>query len=196
MKTFNKIFAALLIITMASCSSMKITSDKNAGFDFNSISTYKIEYAFDGENSNMLMNELMQARIHESLDHELNQRGLSAGNDPEIIITYSSEIDAKKNYSTNSTYMGGPYYGGRGRYYGGYGIGSSYSTTNEYTTYDGKLIISMYDAESGKLLWYAGGEKQLKMNSKKADEKIAKAISKIMEEFPLEKIDSSLAINK
>jgi hypothetical protein len=57
-------------------------------------------------------------------------------------------------------------------------------------------LYRCFDAESGKLLWYSGGEKELKMNSKKADEKIAKAISKIMEEFPLEKIDGSLAINK
>ena len=80
--------------------------------------------------------------------------------------------------------------------YGGYGMGSSHSTTHEYTTFDGKLIISMYDADSGELLWYSGGQKQLNMNAKKADEKIAKAISKIMEEFPLEKLEGTLASNK
>jgi len=195
MKTLGKIFSILIVISLASCSSMKITSDRNDKYDFSNIESYRIEYAYDEKNSNYVINELLQDRIYASLNEELIARGLLTSEDPDIIITYSTDVDARKNYSTNSTYMGGgPYY--YGRYYGGYGMGSTFSTTNEYLTYEGKLVISMYEQSTGKLLWYSGGQKELNLNGKNSEANLAKAISKIMEEFPLEKIDNSLTSNK
>ena len=58
---------------------------------------------------------------------------------PDIILLWSVNVDMQRSYSTHTNYSGGGYMGYRGRY-GGYGMGSSYSTTQVHDAIIGVLI--------------------------------------------------------
>lgn len=184
MKTKNLLFGVLLIVFSA-CTTTKVVSDYNEKFDFNNVQTYKIVIDENTHNSNVMINDLNRARIESSINNQMNNRGLTESETPDVYVYYNMGVEHKKNYSTSSSYYS-PHYGRRG-YGGGYGHG--HSSTQEYTTTDGNLTISIHCPVSDELLWYGAGVKSIDGKSKKKDQELDKAIDKIMDELPIMKLE-------
>lgn len=185
MKTKYMIWGVLLTV-ISSCTTTKVVSDYSEKFDFENVQTYKIVVNEDAKNSNVMVNDLNRARIETSIESQLNSRGLTESETPDVYIYYSMGVEHKKNYSTSSSYYS-PHYGRRG-YGGGYGHG--HSSTQEYTTSDGNLSIAMHCSETDELLWYGSGVKSIDGKSKKKEQKLDEAIDKIMDELPMQKLEN------
>lgn len=169
---------------LASCTSTKIVTDSVNNVDFSAYKTVKIEYQ-PNEGSQQI-DPINAQRIESAIQKQTQERGLSEAKEADVKIVWGVGIDIQKNYSTNSTYYGNRGYGYRGRI-GGYGYGSGYSTTHEYTTRTGTFQVALIDSSTDQVIWLGSASENINGNKKKADEKINIIIEKVFKEFPIKK---------
>ena len=167
---------------------MKVATDYDREVSFANYQTYAIlQNDIKDKNTELVFNQLNRSRIEKALERNLESHGLSWSENPDMLVTYSLGANVKSNYSTSATHMdmGGPW---RGRYLSGGGMGSTQSTTHEYNTVEGQLMVSLIDAQTNKLLWYSAVSNEITGNGKKAEKMINDVMVKIFESFPYDQI--------
>jgi len=127
----NLLFIFLAGILLASCSSLKVTSDYDKTVNFSDYKT--LEYWGWAEDSDQILNRFDKERIESAFGAEFKKRGIDVvkKGQGDMIVTLFIVTEEKTQKSATTTSMGGMY-GGYGRYYGygpGYGWGGGYSTT-------------------------------------------------------------------
>jgi uncharacterized protein DUF4136 len=187
MKFLAYLFTLTILVSMISCSSIKVLSDKDDSVDFTKYKTY--QYYGWAEESNKLLTRFDQERIEAAFGEELDKRGLShVEENGDLIITLYIVTEKKTKTTANTTTMGGFY--GYGGYYGfgpayGWGPASSHTTYNEYDYTVGTLIIDVYDATDKKLVWESVAKGTINENTKGREERIQKVVAQIMDEYPV-----------
>jgi uncharacterized protein DUF4136 len=186
-----------VMIILAGCSSIKVTSDYDSTVDFTQFKTF--EYYGWAKESNKILNQLEQERIENAFGKELRARGLSGvekGDGGDLIITLYVVTEQKTSTTANTTTtgmgMGGYGYGGYHGYGPAYGWGGSsmHSSTTTYSERDytvGTIVIDVYDAKEKKLIWESIGSGTIK-ESKTSEEKERNttiAVKKIMAAYPI-----------
>ncbi|WP_114325091.1 DUF4136 domain-containing protein [Candidatus Colwellia aromaticivorans] len=189
----KKIFAAVLLITVASCSTTyeaKVDFDKNSKVDTLNYKT------FAWLSSGKIMappadiNPVMKQRVDEEIEKAFMAKGYQLIDDAEkadFAISYTvGNRDKIKVSSYPTTYntgfgWGGSYYGGR---YGGmYGTQMSTEThVRQYT--EGKLAIDVYDVKSHQPAWHGWAVKRITSDDKEAPSSMIKDIvNKVVTQF-------------
>lgn len=165
------------MITAASCSSVKISSDfdRTAGF-----STYKT-YSFTEEALNLAVDDLNRKRLFTAIESELAAKGFTKSeSNPDVMIDIKLKGEQKQTATATNT--GGYGYGYR------YGWGGGFSTTTiNYDTYvDGTLFIDMIDAKKNQLVWQGRGTKTIEPDAseKKREQNINYAVKQIFMKYP------------
>lgn len=183
---------AILLMSIASCSTIKVTSDYDKSVDFTQYKTF--EYYGWAEESDKLMNDLDKRRIEEAFATEFKTRGLTpveSGGDLIVALFIVVEQKTQTTASTNTTGMGGGYGGYYGGYYGngpGYGWGGNTHSTTTVSTYDyevGTLVCDVFDKGNESLIWEGIGRKTIDEKKETRDENIPKAVAAIMETYPV-----------
>jgi len=191
MKTKN-IFILFVFATMLiSCGpTINVVSDYDTTTDFNNIETYKIIYDTASTKSNIVINDLNKERIDRYLKSDLQMKGLRENNNnPDVIIKYTTNATIETEISTNGSISGSGY--GRIGYRSGYASGTRTATIENNTI--GTLKVEMIDNETGKMIWYAAGTKEVVGNSsgEKAEKAVKESVSQIMSKFPVNKLVAS-----
>ena len=171
------LFLAIVLITVASCSSVKISSDfdRTAGF-----STYKT-YSFTEEALNLAVDDLNKKRLFTAIESELAAKGFTKSeSNPDVLIDIKLKGEQKQTATATNT--GGYGYGYR------YGWGGGFSTTTiNYDTYvDGTLFIDMIDTKKNQLVWQGRGTKTIEPDAseKKREQNINYAVKQIFMKYP------------
>jgi hypothetical protein len=176
-------FLLVLGIVLAGCSTFKIADDYDPSADFASFHSYAWAPAeSEAPKDPRVENDLLEARVHESVDAELSAKGFSlatAGATPDFWVTYHAALEAKIDVTTiQQSY---PYYRGYSRWGG-------YSETYVRQFDEGTLILDVIDPETEKLIWR--GSAQARVNDSSTPEKRSKrvrdAVAAILERFPPE----------
>lgn len=166
---------SVIVFAVASCSTIKVTSDydKTAGF-----ATYKT-YMFTDEAMNLPVDELNRKRLITAVEKELSVKGFTkVESNPDVIIDL--RIKAEQKQTATATTTGG--YGYRYGWRGGYS-----STSINYDTYtDGTLFIDMIDAAQKQLVWEGRGTKTLNPDAspEKKEANINYAVTQIFTKYP------------
>ena len=189
----KNLFAAVLVVLVASCSS---TYDAKVDFDKNmevNTSTYKT-FAWLTPGHIMApaedINPVMKLRIDDEIEQAFIAKGYTLVNDPEqadFAISYTvGNRDKIKVSSYPTTYntgfgWGRGYYGG---YYGGM-YGTSMGTETRVRQYtEGKLAIDVYDVKSHQPAWHGWAVKRLTSDDKNAPEAMIKdVVNKVITQF-------------
>jgi len=173
-------FLLFILFTVASCSSVKISSDfdRTAGF-----STYKT-YSYTEEALAIAINDLNRNRLFNAIDTELAAKGFTkSASNPDVLIDI--KLKGEQKQTATATSSGG--YGGYGYGYR-YGWGGGFSTTTiNYDTYvDGTLFIDMIDAKKNQLVWQGRGTKTVEPDAseKKREQNINYAVKQIFMKYP------------
>lgn len=167
------------VLFFASCSSLKVKTDYDKEANFSTYKTFSY-VGFNAENTNI--NDLNERRIVKAVKSEMTKKGFSEAEESDLEIHIHAVIAKKFSATANTDYygMGYPYYRR------GFGWGATYGTTtvdvNEYQ--EGTLIIDLVDVKGKKLVWQGVGTSILKNNPKNVEERINKAVTKIMAGFP------------
>lgn len=167
--------AALLLILITSCSSVKVASDYEKGSDFNSYKTFAfLKNGIDKAE----INDIDKRRILRAIESELLKKGFTKSDNPDLLVSIFTKSRQKVNVY-NDGYGYGPY---------GYGWGWSpyYANSSVYTSTEGRLYIDLIDAKRKELVWQGLGIGELSETTKEKDERIKEFVNKIMAEYPPE----------
>jgi len=188
-KSFSLLFiAGALMLFLASCSSISVTSDFDNTVDFTKFKTY--EYYGWADESDKILNDLDKKRIEKAFGEEFSKRGMEyveSGGD--LVVTLFIVVQQKTEQRATTTGTGGygGYYGGYYGYGPGWGWGPSYSTTT-VSTYDynvGTLVVDVFDKANEQLIWESAGQGTIDENPQNRDKTIPKAVAKIMATYPV-----------
>lgn len=173
---------ALVSIFVASCASVKVTSDFDKTAPFSDYKTY----AFTPEALKIPnVTNLNRDRLIAALENELGKKGFTKSETPDVLIDMNLVTKAVNTATANTTGGGGyGYYGAGYRY--GYGGGFSTTTIN-YDSYDeGTLFVDMIDASKKQLVWQGRGKATLdtEASGSKREARINNAIEQILSKYP------------
>jgi len=110
--------------------------------------------------------------IRTSLEQNLAQRGIVAGQPPDFLIAYHTRQRQRTEVYPTGFYGG--YYG----YYGGYG----YPDVRQYT--EGTLIIDFIDPRTHEVFWRGTASAALSHPDNPDPNQLAKAVSKLLAKYP------------
>ncbi|MEO6348533.1 MAG: DUF4136 domain-containing protein [Aquaticitalea sp.] len=166
--------AVLLLMAVASCSSVRVASDydKNANFD-----QYKTFAFYKTGIDKAEISDLDKRRILRAIETELMAKGFTKSENPDMLVSIFTKAREQVNVYNNGF---GPY---------GYGWGWSPFYWNNYntsvsTSTEGTLYIDLIDANKKELVWQGMGLGYLTQRMEKKDERIQEFVSKIMEKYP------------
>lgn len=187
----NKLFTFLILsLVISSCSSLKITHNMDSSIDFSQYKTYSY-HGWDTASTHI--NKYLQRKIEYAFADELGERGLMY--DPlgqgDMVISLFLVVNTEKSTTAYNNYYAGSSYGyrpGWGYGYGGYGTPYAYGgvTYSENIYHTGTLVCDIFDRESKKLAWQGVVSKSVTPSDQ--GKNIGKVISRLMLEFPIEKI--------
>ena len=193
MTLIKKIFATVLLIAVASCSTTyeaKVNFDKNSKID---TSGYK---TFAWLTSGRIMappadfNPVMKQRVDEEIEKSFIAKGYQLIDDAEkadFAISYTVGNRDKIKVSNYPTSYNTGFGWGRGYY--GSGFGGMYSThmntethVRQYT--EGKLAIDVYDVKTHQPAWHGWAVKRITSDDKEAPSSAIKDIvHKVVSQF-------------
>jgi hypothetical protein len=126
---------------------------------------------------------LVDRRITSEIESQLAARGFTRNDTaPDVFVVFHMAFDEQKDISTFSS---GPMYGGYGWGWGG-GWGTTTTDVRVRDILVGTLAIDMIDAKRKQMVWRGLGTREVDTNAKpeKRDQNIAKAVDKIMRNYP------------
>lgn len=179
MKAIKLLPLALLMLFIASCSSVKVTADYDKAVDFEQYKTY----AFFKEGIDQAtINDLDKKRILTAIDNNLTAKGFTkASSNPDFVINIFTKASKQVNVTThNNFYSPYGYYGwGWGPYWGP-------NNTTVSTSIEGTLYIDVLDTKKKALIWQGIGTGYLDNapTPEKKEERIHEFIEKILTKFP------------
>ena len=169
-KYFFILLAAGLGLT--SCSPFQVRSDYAETANFNNYKTYKLRI------DDLKLNDIDKDRVLNELSKQLQSRGLSVGENPDLIVNVKA--NHKKIQDVNMDRSFGGMYGWGGPF--GWGVGMNRTWTNNYN--QGALIVDLIDSRTQKLVWQGVGS-GISVDSPKAKQKqIPKIMEEIMATYP------------
>ncbi len=180
---FRNIFLLSTIATFIGCSSsVNVVTDFDGSMDFSSYKTYnypKPDTIVNMGEMPAMINPLNQRRIENAIDEEMELRGYTKSDNPDIYVSYYLRVEDKTEYRATSYNYGSPYYGGYG-YYGHYGgYGHTMTDVRSYNYKVGTLVIDLVDVKKNQMIWYGAGTKALRENPKHVEREINDAVTRI-----------------
>jgi hypothetical protein len=172
MKVFKLLPLALLFL-VASCSSVRVSSDYDTATDFSKFKTF----AFYKKGIDKVeISDLDKRRILKALESELLAKGLTISENPDLLVNIFTKSRQKVDiYNNNQMYFGWhPWYYGPN-----FGMHIS-----KYT--EGTLFVDLIDAKSKELAWQGIGSGALNTsgNVSKKEERIKEFVAEIMTKYP------------
>ena len=167
----------LLAALPAVAAAQKTTYDFDKTAPFAQFKTYSMK---DGTPTG---NPLIDNRIVAAIEAQLAAKGFVRNDTaPDVFVLYHMATEEEKDISS---YSSGPMYGGYGWGWGG-GWGMTTTDVRVREILVGTLAIDIVDATKKEIAWRGLGTKEVDTKAKpeKRDKSIAKAVEKIMKNYP------------
>jgi hypothetical protein len=163
--TIVAVFELLISGSVVYAQKVSVDADPAAPF-----STYRT-YAW--ANGTPAPNPLNEDRIHAGVDARLAAKGLAMNTTaPDLIV--ATHVTTKERQELIAQGFGyGPWWG------------TGYTSSNVETYFDVTLILDLYDAKTKKMVWRGAATATASEKPSKNAEKIAKALDKMFEKFPI-----------
>ncbi len=169
-----KVLPLLLLFLVASCYSVRVTTDYDTKTDF---SKY-ITFAFYKKGIDKVeISDLDKRRILKALESEMLAKGFTKSENPDVLVNIFTKSRTKVDIYNNYNYW---YYGWYPWYYGpNFGMHIS-----KYT--EGTLFVDLIDANKKELAWQGIGSGALSTsgNIAKKEERIKHFVAEIMTKYP------------
>lgn len=171
MKTLKSLSLLLFVAVLTSCSSVRVSSDYDKSVDYSQYKTYA--FYKDGIDK-VKIHDLDKKRILKAIERELQAKGMTASENPDVLINIFTEATERVDVS-HWNY-------GYGWGWGPFGMGMNHSTVNRST--EGTLYIDLIDGKKKELVWQGVGEGALTKNIERKEERINEFVNKILAKYP------------
>jgi hypothetical protein len=167
---------ALLVVAMPALA-QEVHIDYDRWARFTAFKTFA--WVDNPETSLQEASPLMHDRIKAAVITQLSSGRLDlAESDPDLYVTYHAQVSEELRLSTMSLGYGYP-----GSWYWDPYWGGAYSTTAVTTYTQGTLIVDIWDARAGTLVWRATALAVVSSNPEKNAKKIEKMCKKMAEKW-------------
>ncbi len=171
-----KLFSLVIVTTLVSCSTVKVTADYDSKVDFNQYKTFAF---YKKGIDKARISDLDKRRIMRSVERELVAKGLKKSTNPDILVSLFTK-SRKRVDVTNTRGFYQPY----GGFYYPYYYGANPISISKYT--EGTLFIDLIDKDKKQLVWQGIGTGYLSTrNIAKKEARINEFVAKIMEKYPV-----------
>jgi hypothetical protein len=181
------LLVASLVGALGGCSEFRIKTQYDQDADFASMQSYAWSSSTVGGTGTLgAYRELLDARVHATVDAELAHKGyrLTSDEEADFLVAYrsttkhkleSADLDGQRGYGAGL---------GRADDFGAAFGGGSGSIVEEYE--EGKLIISVLSPDTGRPLWTGAAKAALDpdASAEARRERIGRATARIMRSFP------------
>ena len=170
-----KLLPVLLLLVVASCSSVRVYSDFDNKVDFSQYKTY----AFHKNGIDKVeISQLDKKRILNAIDRELSVKGMTKSENPDLLINIFTK--EREKIDVNQFNMGWGYGWGWGWNPYLWGGRNTYATSST----EGTLYIDLIDAKKKELVWQGEGVGYLTEDRRDKEQRINEFVTKILEQFP------------
>ena len=149
----------LALVSLGGCASgANILYDYDRSADFASYRTYNF-FEGVGPDTGDYQSFFSQYMV-EAITLEMEKRGYTKADNPDLLVNFNAVLQDKTKISTSTAPMApmGGYYGYRGGYYSGWGVGYGYATETHVSQYtEGTFNIDIVDNAKKQLVWEAVG---------------------------------------
>lgn len=168
MRTIPFILFVVMATAITACSSIRVTSDYEAGTDF---SQYKSFAFYKTGIDKAEISDIDKRRILKDIETELLAKGMVKSENPDVLISIFTK--AREQVDVHETHWSPFYYNAYQR-----------TTVSKYT--EGTLFIDVIDPEGKKLIWQGVGSGFLTKSQKpeKREANIALFVKEILEKYP------------
>lgn len=143
-KKYFFILLAAVSLGITSCSPFQVKSDYSATANFSDYKTYLLR------TDDLKLNDLDKDRVLNELSKQVQAKGLTFSQDPDLIINVKASSQKIQDVTTSYKNFGW----GRPLGWGG-GIRRGNTWTNNYNS--GTIVIDIIDAKTRKLVWQGVG---------------------------------------
>ena len=169
-----KFIPLLGLFALTACSSIQVSTDYDSSVNFSQFKTYAFMKSGIDDSP---ISELDKKRILKAVEAELNTKGYTKSDNPQLLVNIFTESQQNVNINT--------YYGSWGYRPWGWNpwmYGPGYSSVSVNT--EGILFIDILKAENKELIWQGKGSGYLTSNKNKKEQKIKEFAQKILSELP------------
>jgi hypothetical protein len=180
------------LVFLTGCFTVSTNSDYDTAVKFSNLKTFGWLPGPQPKTGDIrLDNTLLDERIRAAIDRELTAKGYRkiASGEPDFYVRYQPSVEGKIDVvSAPTPYYTTPYgagYGAYGGYAGGWSSwGGSQTFVDQYD--EGTIVVDFADPKTKKLIWRgtASAVVDPDANPAKREERINKAMAKLLKKFP------------
>jgi hypothetical protein len=175
MKYFVYLSSIILLVLLASCSSVTTNYDYDLAVDFSQYKSFKI---YDGETipgDELAKHPLIKKRVESSVIKEMTAKGYTASEEGDMVIVIHAGVKDRMQVTN---------WGGYGWYDPWWGPYGGRVDVNEYE--ESTLVIDIVDAAKKEMVWRGLGTKIVDnySNQEKMQKMIDNYVAQILNEFP------------
>ena len=173
MKTnlFKVMLPFLLVIILAGCASVKVSSDYDSKADFSKFKTFN----FSKEVDKVTLNDLNRRRLKDAITKEMQAKGFQIAESPDILVNAFVKGKTKYSATANTNYYGG-------MYYRGFGMSNTYVDVNK--SIEGTLFIDVIDVQQKTMVWEGIAEGLVNPRTETREDQINNVVGMIFKNFP------------
>ena len=186
MSRLIRVLSAMPIIALTACVTMNVSADIAPGTDFSSYRTYAWDPEYsDPTDDPRLNNTFFDSRVRSFVGEGLATRGLrevSAGS-ADLLIHYHASVHRRVDVYTTDSEHGYEYYG-------------TEEQTYEYEYEEGILVLCIADPKTTQIVWRGWVQTNVDGvmdNPERMEERLAEAVRKVLERFPVPTEEGSQA---
>ena len=172
-KLLTIIFPVVLMIMMAGCTSIRVSTDYDRKADFPKYKTFN----FSKEVDKVSLNDLNRRRLKDAITKEMEAKGFQVSESPDLLV--NAFIKGKTHYTATATSNG---FGGPFMYYRGWGSTSTFVDVNK--SIEGTLFIDLIDVLEKKMIWEGVAEGLVNPRTETREENLNNVVQMIFKTFP------------
>jgi hypothetical protein len=164
---------ALIVVTLSSCTSVRVASDYDKATDF---AKYKTFAFYKPGIDKAEINDIDKRRILRAIETQLLAKGFTKSETPDLLVSIFTKSREQVNIQSSGYYPYGYGWGWSPYYWG------SYNTVT--TSTEGVLYVDLIDANKKELVWQGVGTGYISQNNNKKEERINEFVTSIFEKYP------------
>ena len=172
-KLLTIIFPVMLMIMMAGCSSIRVSTDYDRKADFLKYKTFN----FSKEVDKVSLNDLNRRRLKDAITREMQAKGYQLSESPDLLV--NAFVKGKTHYTATATSFG---FGGPFMYYRGWVPTNTYVDVDK--SIDGTLFIDLIDVQEKKMVWEGVAEGLVNPRTETREENLNPVVQMIFKTFP------------
>jgi hypothetical protein len=165
------ILPIMLVIIVAGCASIKVSSDYDRKADFSKYKTFN----FSKEVDKVTLNDLNRRRLKDAITKEMEAKGFQVSSTPDVLVNAFVKGKTKYSATANTNYNGG-------MYYRGFGSSNTYVDVNK--SIEGTLFIDLIDVQEKTMVWEGVAEGLVNPRTETREDQINSVVGMIFKNFP------------